>query len=201
MTTTAQASFIRSLLGQKIVPTHLAEMPWTTLDTAGASWFIKSLLALPNKGQAQAVRPTEPRQNQRFTDDNIGQTFILGNPVEATQAVETVQAMEPVQVIESVRREPAKEGYYLYEDQYYHVVLSKYGRPYAKVLVDDADRKHGTWEYVRGMVFTLTQEHKVDRIIAQRFGREHGYCMICGRTLTDPDSVARGIGPICIERL
>ena len=28
-------------------------------------------------------------------------------------------------------------------------------------------------------------------------GRETGSCAICSRTLSDPDSIARGIGPIC----
>lgn len=35
---------------------------------------------------------------------------------------------------------------------------------------------------------------------AVRFGRVTGSCSCCGRTLTDPDSIARGIGPICAER-
>jgi hypothetical protein len=32
---------------------------------------------------------------------------------------------------------------------------------------------------------------------SQRYGRELGVCGVCGRTLTDPDSRARGIGPVC----
>lgn len=33
-----------------------------------------------------------------------------------------------------------------------------------------------------------------------RFGRMTGCCGCCGRQLVDPESVARGIGPICAER-
>lgn len=33
-----------------------------------------------------------------------------------------------------------------------------------------------------------------------RYGREIGACGICGRTLTDEDSRARGIGPVCAEK-
>lgn len=33
------------------------------------------------------------------------------------------------------------------------------------------------------------------------YGHEIGRCGICHRTLTDPESIARGIGPICLERL
>ena len=35
---------------------------------------------------------------------------------------------------------------------------------------------------------------------AVAYGRETGCCSICARTLTDPVSVERGIGPICAEK-
>lgn len=35
------------------------------------------------------------------------------------------------------------------------------------------------------------------RAASIRYGRELGHCGICGRTLTDPDSIAAGIGPVC----
>jgi len=31
-------------------------------------------------------------------------------------------------------------------------------------------------------------------------GRTIGRCRVCGRTLTDPESVALGIGPVCRQR-
>lgn len=36
---------------------------------------------------------------------------------------------------------------------------------------------------------------------AIRYGMEIGRCAICDRTLTNPESIARGIGPICAERV
>lgn len=33
-----------------------------------------------------------------------------------------------------------------------------------------------------------------------RYGHEIGRCGICGRTLTDPESIENGIGPVCAER-
>lgn len=33
------------------------------------------------------------------------------------------------------------------------------------------------------------------------YGRELGECGVCGRTLTNPESIAAGIGPICAGRL
>jgi hypothetical protein len=35
---------------------------------------------------------------------------------------------------------------------------------------------------------------------ALAFSREHGVCACCGSPLSDPESIARGFGPICIER-
>jgi hypothetical protein len=35
---------------------------------------------------------------------------------------------------------------------------------------------------------------------AVRYGREIGECSMCGRTLTDPESIRRGIGPICANK-
>jgi hypothetical protein len=32
------------------------------------------------------------------------------------------------------------------------------------------------------------------------FGKKFGKCSVCARTLTDAESIARGIGPICAER-
>lgn len=34
-----------------------------------------------------------------------------------------------------------------------------------------------------------------------RYGRELGHCGHCGRTLTNPDSLERGIGPICAAKM
>lgn len=35
---------------------------------------------------------------------------------------------------------------------------------------------------------------------AVAYGRETGQCACCGRELTDPESIERGIGPICAEK-
>ena len=35
---------------------------------------------------------------------------------------------------------------------------------------------------------------------AVAYGQQTGICACCGRELTDPDSIERGIGPVCAER-
>jgi len=37
--------------------------------------------------------------------------------------------------------------------------------------------------------------------LAQLYGHESGQCAVCHRPLSDPKSVALGIGPICLKRL
>ena len=39
------------------------------------------------------------------------------------------------------------------------------------------------------------------REASMRYGRELGHCGVCGRTLTDPNSIALGIGPVCAGRM
>jgi hypothetical protein len=38
------------------------------------------------------------------------------------------------------------------------------------------------------------------KVCAERYAELIGRCYVCGRTLTDPDSRARGIGPICMDK-
>ncbi len=46
----------------------------------------------------------------------------------------------------------------------------------------------------------LTPETQVDAEQAAAFGHEYGRCLNCNAELTDPDSVARGMGPVCATR-
>lgn len=98
----------------------------------------------------------------------------------------------------NIKKDPATEGFYFYNNEVYQVVKSKVGNNYAKILIHSG--KKGRWEYVKGMVNILTEEHLISVSQAKEFGRDHGFCMVCGRTLTDPFSVQNGIGPICINR-
>lgn len=38
------------------------------------------------------------------------------------------------------------------------------------------------------------------RAASEAYGRALGMCGVCGRTLTDAESIARGIGPVCANR-
>lgn len=65
------------------------------------------------------------------------------------------------------------------------------GNLYAKI------RKGTHWEYAKGAIYKLQPQTKVTLEIAKAYGIATGNCMICGRQLTNPESVSFGIGPIC----
>jgi len=91
---------------------------------------------------------------------------------------------------------PAKaevpEGMHYVQGTVWKVQRSQHGRLYAKELVD------GTFEY-RGArpLASLSDATMMTLEDAQEFGKLYGVCCRCGATLTDEDSIAAGIGPIC----
>lgn len=93
------------------------------------------------------------------------------------------------------RRERADIGVYKYNDKVYRV---------AKARTSNAryayEWKNRSWDYAGGVIFDLKPEHRMTLEQVAEFGIQTGMCAICGRTLTDPDSVAKGIGPICEQK-
>lgn len=77
------------------------------------------------------------------------------------------------------------------------------GRLYAKRLEvtpgADGERATATFTYVAGAIHTLRADWKVTADEAAKFGALYGLCMACGRDLTDENSIARGIGPVCAK--
>ena len=70
-------------------------------------------------------------------------------------------------------------------------------RVYAMAFDPDTRR----WEYVNREPFAAcTPDTVVTAEQAMWFGHAYGICLRCGATLTDPESVARGIGPVCATK-
>lgn len=92
------------------------------------------------------------------------------------------------------------EGFYaLSEDEIYRVVRSKTGRLYAKLYV--GTQSGGHWEYAAGAITKLKPGMRMDLDDIKKHGKETGTCLVCGRELTNPDSIEAGIGPVCASRL
>lgn len=54
--------------------------------------------------------------------------------------------------------------------------------------------------YEAGAVRKLSEDTLLPLEEAQKFGRLYGVCCACGRVLTDENSIAAGIGPICADK-
>jgi hypothetical protein len=97
--------------------------------------------------------------------------------------------------------EKPKPGYYVTADgEMFVVVLNKAKtNTYAKRLVFHGHKP--AWDYAPGMGRTLAGTTPLTVEAAAALGHLHGYCIICSAQLTDPKSVAAGIGPVCATRL
>ncbi len=113
----------------------------------------------------------------------------------------------PVAVAQGPQRasEPP-EGIHLHDGVVFKVQVAHQGsgRLYAKrlrpELAEDA-RTAGAWEYVGREPFAhLSEVTLLGLEQAKELGRLYGVCVRCGALLTDEDSIARGIGPVCAEK-
>jgi hypothetical protein len=97
----------------------------------------------------------------------------------------------------ATRRTPVTEdGIYLLDGQVFKVQRAVHGsgRLYAKTLVD------GRWEYAPGAMRALAAQDKMTLEQAKQYGRLYGTCCVCGRTLTNEESISAGIGPVCATK-
>ena len=86
------------------------------------------------------------------------------------------------------------EGIYFSRDEVYKVKKSQAGRLYALKLVGSS------WSYDSAHIRGLAIENRITLEQASEFGIRTGVCAICGIPLTNLDSLARGIGPVCAGR-
>lgn len=78
------------------------------------------------------------------------------------------------------------------------------GRLYAKRFLPDAPvtaTPGEKFEYAPGVVQTLRAEDRLTLDEAKQYGALYGSCIVCGRTLTDENSIAAGIGPVCANKV
>jgi hypothetical protein len=96
-----------------------------------------------------------------------------------------------------VVREKAPVGVYKRGNDIYRVIKGRQSaNTYAQKLATDPSGQP-VWDYAGGMVFELKVSELISPEVAAQMGRSVGYCVICGRFLTDAESVAKGIGPVC----
>lgn len=93
----------------------------------------------------------------------------------------------------------APEGMHRVDGVIYKVQRSpESGRVYAKQLMGAGQN----WEfmYAQGAIRRLSESTLMSLEEAKEFGHLYGVCCVCGRTLTNEQSIAEGIGPVCSGR-
>ena len=106
---------------------------------------------------------------------------------------------------EEAKNIPSPEvGFYCTPDGTFYRVQSNKAKTsvYAKEL-HEPQQEGGKpyWKYVGRLPFArLNDKVRLTTDQAAEFGHTHGHCLICTRELTDEESVARGIGPVCAEK-
>jgi hypothetical protein len=73
-----------------------------------------------------------------------------------------------------------------------------HGGMLAKVIVQDETGWH--FEYAGAARRFVEPSGRLTLEEAKAFGASTGWCCACGAELTDPDSIAAGIGPICATK-
>ena len=169
---------------------------------------------------AQVARPATDRQIAYIRDlvvalygtDNMPEVMLdlrdddmLASAASASAAIDRLRATLAAQRARRGAVAPAPaparaalaQGMYRREGIVYRVVRAQAGHLYAKAL----NPATGAFDYAPGAMRALTPEDRMTVSEAAAYGRQIGRCCVCGATLTDPESVARGIGPICGKRV
>jgi len=101
-----------------------------------------------------------------------------------------------------VNTDPVTEvGMYSLSQAVYRVKLSKAGRLYAMQFIPSAPTKSERFEYAPGVIHDLQATDRLTVEQVSKMGLQFGVCCVCGAELSDADSVARGIGPVCIKKV
>ena len=105
--------------------------------------------------------------------------------------------IDALMALPRVEKAPAPSGLHVLDGEVYRVVVSRdSGRPYALRLVEAP----GAFEYAPGAVRRLSEDTMMTLDEARDYGVRYGVCAACGRTLTNPESIEYGIGPVCRTR-
>lgn len=88
------------------------------------------------------------------------------------------------------------EGMYKVGEEIFKVYFTQAGHLATKQLTEDG------FEYTgRKPLAVIKSEHRMTLDQAKQYGQVTGTCCMCGRKLTNEESIAEGIGPRCAGRI
>lgn len=103
---------------------------------------------------------------------------------------------------QEAKTDPAEDGYYMLGDTF---VCVKWNRARTGQYATVWDGS--SWEYDNKASRQIVADVKAGKLAhmtpedAKRFGDLYGQCFKCSRTLTDPESIAMGYGPVCAGKM
>ena len=184
------------------VPTQIA-VDTVTGATEKQIAFIEKLMTKIGQ-KAEGIDSVEARG--ALSASEMIRKHLAGNSLSKRQASALIDTLirtsemnfgtPAVPVTRPVRVE-APLGIYRVDETIYCVRKARQSeRVYAYQLIT-TEGENPRWDYVAGKVFDLKVENMISLEVAQQYGRQTGICCICGRFLTDAESVTKGIGPVC----
>lgn len=135
---------------------------------------------------------------------NLLDAYIEGESITRGQASTIIDFLKSCPRRPTPVAERAELGYYVLRGDVFVVVANKTKTgTYAKRMVLDLEARRGRWEYAKGFARAFASQgmRPLSPEEAAKLSKQHGCCVLCGRTLTDPASVERGIGPVCRKRV
>ena len=186
----------------------------TRRDEAAKAAWKASVETLDHNGMIVRIKElletkVEPKDEWRWS--RAVRRMIHGNSGVITAyalrtAIARLEAFEDIQPVPAaaVLAPPAtQEGLYRLNGNLYQVIRSKNDRLYAKLVTfrpDVAGKKvRPLLTYAGGVIYDLTMDNLVPVEEAQEITRKTGWC-IFGHFLTNPRSIARGMGDTCYAR-
>ncbi len=166
-----------------------------------AKWIVD--IATTRDGVTDVMRESlKVRLEQGFAKSAGSQFIDRYKDLPRTQTTAMAEAIAPGASDESLKRPEVADGRYAVEHEgvlkFFKV---KNGRKPGFVFLDI--QASDEWHAIRN-VTRITQVLALIRAdeetAARRYGIELGQCGRCGRTLTDEESRAYGIGPVCREK-
>lgn len=204
-----QKGFILSLLSKKDI-TNLTILPGQTINpdeignmgVKGGTALIEKLLNCPNKPlhSVSIVNQGSPKQQSflkslmaqlNLTESDINNRSYASVSDAISELLKETKSMPKVMV----KKESITEGMYKVGERIFKVQRSKTsGNLYAKEL------NGNSFEYAQGAMRIIKAEHRMTLEEAKAYGKATGQCCVCGRELTNEESITNGIGPVCSSK-
>lgn len=179
---------------------HATEIAWIERNSDRSTFAFSMGEKLAEYGtltdnQVNAIRKSITQAAERAAQHAANAPTVDAKPMEAAFAAARAKGLKKLQMhVGAFKVKPAKE------------TSANAGALY---VTRDSDStylgKILGGKFMRSRDCSTEEERKVVETCADPLaaliahGKETGYCGICNRELTDPVSIARGIGPICAE--